>query len=192
MIVSQIPKRQILVVCEGSKTEPGYLRQWEREHRSITIVDVVRGGVPTSIVTEAIDRQNASKRRGAETYDSIWVMFDCDDHPDVKGQVNRAEQAGLQVAFSNPCIELWFLLHFQDQTAFLDRRKAQDKCHNHLSPGKALTPEDFQMLLARYEQARERAMDLARLHEGNGSWTYENPSSTVWKLIDDIRGTGRP
>ena len=115
-------------------------------------------------------------------------MFDHDDHHDVRAQVDRAKEAGLQIAFSNPCLELWFLLHFEDQTAHLDRDAAQSRCRRHLSPRKAVSDEDFAELESRHEEARRRAIALTDRHVGNGSWSHENPSSTMWRLVDEIRG----
>ncbi len=185
-------KRSILVVCEGEKTEPDYLAHWQRKYRKTVTVEVVKAaGVPTTLVSDALERSRIAKREarkgGGDVYDSIWVMFDHDDHHDVRAQVDRAEQAGLRVAFSNPCIELWFLLHFKDQTAYIDRARAQSLCRPYLGAGKALSEAGFATMLTNYETARDRAQRLEGIHQGNGNWLHDNPGSTVWRLIEEIR-----
>lgn len=185
-------KPTILVICEGTKTEPDYLKLWGRRYRSSVSIEVQALGADARTVVdrgvEALRLSRRDERRGrGRGYASIWVMFDCDEHPDIKGQVDRALAAGLSVAFSNPCVELWFLLHFQDQTAFIHRNSVQQACDTHLSGGKSLSDNDLTNLQANYQAAKARAQGLGERHLGNGSWKNENPSSTVWELVDAIR-----
>ncbi|MEV0383810.1 RloB family protein [Nonomuraea sp. NPDC050643] len=42
----------------------------------------------------------------------MWAFFDRDEHSRVAQSHERAERAGVRVAFSHPCFELWLLLHF--------------------------------------------------------------------------------
>ena len=52
--------------------------------------------------------------------DSFWLVFDCDhwvqpNHVQNLTQVlQQCRQKGIQVALSNPCFDLWLLLHFAD------------------------------------------------------------------------------
>jgi hypothetical protein len=43
-------------------------------------------------------------------------------------------------------------------------------------------------LVDRYEDARRRAQALDRKHELDGSPSLSNPSSSLWCLVDQIRG----
>jgi len=188
----QRPKRRsILVLTEGTKTEPDYIKHWYRKYRAHLSVVIEGIGVdPRSLVDRGIEEHREAaqeeKRGRGHAYSSVWVVFDHDEHPDVVNQVVRARQAGLRVAFSNPCIELWFLLHFQDQTAYIERHAAQRQVSNHLSEGKAISEQDFDQLSRNHGIAMGRAISLERMHTGNGSSPSENPSSTVWQLIEDI------
>lgn len=50
--------------------------------------------------------------------DELWLVSDCDhwikpDHvKNLVGVIQKCRQKGIQVALSNPCFELWLLLHF--------------------------------------------------------------------------------
>ena len=48
----------------------------------------------------------------------IWCFFDRDDNTNI--MLSKAKQMalkeGYQIAFSNPSFEIWFLLHFNNQT----------------------------------------------------------------------------
>lgn len=101
--------------------------------------------------------------------------------------IQKAEDNGIYLAISNPCIELWFILHFEDQTAYISRHKAQSRSAEHLGCKKSLSREAADLLYNLFEDARQRAWDLDIKHEGDGSPPMSNPSSGVWELIESIR-----
>ena len=81
---------------------------------------------------------------------------------------------------SNPCIELWFLLHSQDCKSELDSRKCIKK-YEALSPDYKkgrLNVSDLHIL----EQGEDRAIERAKKMV-----TPENPSTTVYKLVEALR-----
>ena len=127
-----IAKKQVYVFCEGERTEPDYIRHWEREHRHqvVVVIDDFHGG-PLQLVDRAIDRRQddmREERRGrGRAFDEYWCVFDRDEHGSFDSAVNRAVSRDIRVAHTNPCIELWFMLHFVDQTAFIHRHDAQQR-----------------------------------------------------------------
>lgn len=88
---------------------------------------------------------------------------------------------------SNPCLELWFILHFENQTAYLERDVAQHRAEELLGCSKILTDSALRALAGNYDQARRRAIKLGEKHAGDGSPPASNPSSGMWRLIDVIR-----
>ena len=178
------------VFVEGEKTEAGYLLPWRRDLRDrvLITVDAFTGASPMAMVqravqTKAADRRDQARSRG-RAFDEVWCVFDRDEHPNIPEALALAEQHGIGVAFSNPCIELWFILHFEDQTASIHRHDAQRRSATLLVAGKTLTPAAAQRLVQRYPEARRRAIALDAKHEGDGSPPLSNPSSTMWNLID--------
>ncbi len=115
-------------------------------------------------------------------------MFDIDAHPNVREAIQKAEDNGIHLAISNPCIELWFILHFEDQTSYISRHKAQSKSAELLRCEKNLSREAMDLLYSLFEDASQRARELDVKHKGDGSPPRSNPSSSVWKLIESIRG----
>lgn len=59
----------------------------------------------------------------------IWCIFDRDDNSNV--MLSKAKQTAIkedyQIAFSNPCFEVWFLLHFNNQTTAVENCEAAIK-----------------------------------------------------------------
>lgn len=170
---------------------------WRRDLRDrvLVTVDGFRGAAPLSLVEHAVATKRETEREEARgrgsAYDEIWCVFDRDLHPNVDEALALAERYGIGVVLSNPCIELWFVLHFEDQTASIHRHDAQRRAADLLGCGKALTVAAAEVLVARFDDARTRAQALDRKHAGDGSPPRSNPSSDMWRLIDRI-GAAQP
>jgi RloB-like protein len=83
--------------------------------------------------TERIRAESLGRRRGRglnsfEEGDQVWAVFDRDDHEAFQEAVNRCEQVGVFVGRSNPCFELWLILHQQEY----DRPDGRDAVQAHL------------------------------------------------------------
>ncbi|WP_153808452.1 RloB family protein [Nocardia sp. SYP-A9097] len=107
--------RVIYVACEGQKTEPEYLEYLtdtygagaaDRPEFILHRVPTRRGLRPDQTVA-AVEREAAA--------DEAWVLFDRDQHreSDIQQALRDAAEARVEVGFSHPSFELWFLLHFQ-------------------------------------------------------------------------------
>ena len=184
-------RREILVFTEGEKTEGGYLLPWRRAFRDRVLVSVDPfHGPPASLVDTAVQvkREQArdAKRGKGRGYDEIWCMFDIDAHPNVPEAVQKAQANGVRLAISNPCLELWFMLHFEERTSYIGRHDAQTRAADLLSCGKNLSAAAMNALFEQYEDARRRARRLDKKHFGDGSPAGSNPSSSVWTLVDSI------
>jgi hypothetical protein len=180
------------VCVEGTRTEDLYLTHWKRIHRATISVDVdTTKTAPLSVVRHAIELKDRERSRGSrrrhEAHDEIWCMFDVDEHPNLDEALSLARAHDIRVALSNPCVELWFLLHFKEQSAFIDRHEVQRACERLLGCGKVLSSAALYDLHGRHDEAVARAQALTKRHEAAGSRSDENPSSNVWELIDRIR-----
>lgn len=185
------PIRRIAVFAEGEKTEPGYLTHWHRAHRNRVHVDISGGlGAPMTVVDRATQQKHyeaREARRGrGRASDEYWCVFDVDRHPNVDAAIEKALANGISVAMSNPCIELWFILHFQDQTAHIERSDAQAVSKELLKCDKVLDSAALSELVERFPEAKVRAVTLDNKHLGDDRVAGSNPSSGMWRLIDRI------
>lgn len=114
-------------------------------------------------------------------------MFDRDHHPNIREALDKAAANRIGIVLSNPCIELWFVLHFADQTAHIEGEAAQRRSRELLGCDKVLTGSALASLSERYDDAKRRAQRLDAKHAGDGSPPRSNPSSNVWELIERIR-----
>lgn len=191
-----VRRRSIRIFTEGSKTEPMYLTQWQRLHRDrVSVVFDAFHGAPLQLVERATARRAGEPRhtrRGrGDAHDEYWCVFDVDEHPNIDRALDLAAANGISVAVTNPCIEMWFLLHFQDWRAMIDRGDAQRRSSGLLGCGKVPTKEALTDLVCHYPDARRRARELDGKHALDGSPPRSNPSSGLWRLIDSIRESPR-
>jgi hypothetical protein len=113
----------ILIVCEGSETEPNYLRALRRRMNLSTVeVDIVGEGAEITGVIEAALRLREERREQSAMsnrlapLDEAWLVVDTErknDNTSWNRGLARAQSEQLKVAWSNPCFEYWLLLHFE-------------------------------------------------------------------------------
>lgn len=112
-----------LMVCEGEKTEPNYLRGLLRQFKISPTSAVIReGNLKTdavSVVTRARD-----EFRSNNEYDRVFAVFDaehsnlrkalalCGKPVQRKNKKENLPEIYIEPIVSNPCIEFWLLLHF--------------------------------------------------------------------------------
>lgn len=192
-------KLQILVFCEGEKTERQYLNRWRQEYREFVEIEFdddqgePKGHTPFEMVRRAANRkrrdQKQAKRGQGPAFDLYCCVFDRDEHLKIPEALRTAADNDILVVFSNPCVELWFLLHYGPRTAEIHRRAAQHLWRQQSGCEKNLTPGvlDELLLPRNYETAKANAQALAKRHAGNGVAIPENnPSSSMWQLLDRV------
>ncbi len=156
------------------------------------MIDEFRG-TPMALVERAIRVRDAELRdehkgRG-KAVDEVWCVFDFDVHPYVREAIELAQDNHIEVTASNPCIELWFVLHHEERTAHIERQVAQRRAADLLGCGKHLTREALQALDPLYAEAMQRSKRLDQKHLGDGSPSRSNPSTDVWRLAERIHGS---
>ena len=111
-------KPVVYLICEGSETEIKYFKKFRSRECNIDIVPI-----PSQYKSADKLVQKARATIGYSPYypdegDMIWCVFDRDDN--TNAMLSKAKQVaikeGYQIAFSNPSFEVWFLLHFNNQT----------------------------------------------------------------------------
>jgi len=187
------PKPIILIVCEGKNTEPQYFDGFKRNCRNprVEILIAREHGVPKTLVETAKEYKSMAeadaKRKRDENlaYDSVWCVFDVDEHPHIPDARQMARDNDIELAISNPCFELWLLLHFRESPGMQHRHKLREILVRHV-PGYD-KEVDYAIYSDGYPQAVKRATRLATTAAGAGE-PGRNPSTDVYKLTEIIRG----
>lgn len=111
--------KRVLIVCEGTKTEPHYLRELLDDlHIRPQAVRVApnNGTSPDSVVAHALALYDEDAVAG-DAFDQVYCVFDRDKHTTFDAAVQRTQAlsaAGkpFEAITSIPCFEVWLLLHF--------------------------------------------------------------------------------
>ena len=85
-----------------------------------------------------------------------------------------------ELLVSNPCIELWFLLHYQEQKTKLISKKCLQKLQivsKEYRKG-TLSDDEKKVLSVNKDVAIKRAKVLTE---------FDNPSSTIYKLLELLK-----
>ena len=197
-VAFRTPKRTFLVFCEGTRTEPDYIKALRQEPavRDLASVDIrvdlhASGAVPLTLVNAAAETRIRTSQEQGEV-DEVWCLFDIEwprNHPDLPEAKARAEESDVRLAISNPCFELWLALHFEDHTAWLDNKAARKLLRDHDgSSGKGLHGASY---MPRRADAARRARALTAKHAGDGTeFPDDNPSSGMYLFLEAIESNG--
>lgn len=182
------PRREtpprFFLVCEGRNTEPGYFKALGLIFPRVRIEIEAGAGDPFAIAEKCARRSREAERR-----DRVWAVFDRDTHERFQEALDVCREDGAGVARSNPCFEVWLILHdAEEYDAPRDSRAVQAdlaRLRPDYDRGGAKTL-DFGDLVERVEEAEARAETGLRRREDEGD-PYGNPSTTVGRLTREIR-----
>lgn len=110
---------RVLIVCEGTKTEPHYLHELLDDLRirpQMVRVAPNEGVSPDRVVAHALKLYEEDAVAG-DTFDQVYCVIDRDKHTTFDAAVQRTKDltsAGkpFTAIASTPCFEVWLLLHF--------------------------------------------------------------------------------
>ncbi len=159
---------RILIVSEGSKTEPNYFRDIRAAYRLHTANVEVRpselGTAPIQVVQYARELfENGDPRKNIQprAFEQVCAVFDRDDHDSYFNALRLAESLdgklkndakqliSFKAVASVPSFELWLLLHYENIEAPLHRDEVMQRLRQHI-PG--------------YEKGACHAFDITREH----------------------------
>lgn len=180
------------VATEGEVTEPRYLASLGSSRVRVLAHPTAAGRSSPRRVLERLElkKQELRRLRQLQDGDEFWLMFDRDrwEAHDVREVCSSARRQGFQLAISNPCFELYLLLHFADPpfddphwservAACKSVREAleeliREHCGRRFPPGNELT--------ARRDDAIRRAESMDTDRERDFP---SRPGSRVYRLV---------
>ncbi|MDO8445227.1 MAG: RloB family protein [Deltaproteobacteria bacterium] len=189
------PYAVVLIVCEGSKTEPNYFKGLKDSLRlssaNIIIADNTTGSDPLSVVNSAIKEFNKDP-----SYDRVYCVFDKDKHTTYAPAIDKIRStrlknnAELHSITSIPCFEIWLLLHYTYTTGSFCAAGNDSNCALVLSKLKTYIPDYekgnqqiFKIVELKLPDALSRAKRLEEFHKTSGT---DNPSTKIHKLVEDL------
>jgi hypothetical protein len=179
----------MIVFCEGINSEPDYVKALKRlphvaENTALELRIHPERGVPLTLV-----RMAAQQKRDPEI-DECWCIFDVEwplNHPNLVEAVSLARSKDVNLAISNPCFEVWLILHFRGHHGFIATDPAE-KLSRELDgrPGKSIDADRY---MPSRSEASQRAARLDMRHERDGTmFPHNNPSSGMYKFLRAVEG----
>ena len=159
------------VFCEGD-TEVAYTEMLRAHYR--LPIHIIAKKTLLNITPALIERCKAVYVQTKN--DHTYLMYDLD----VVTILERLQKVtGAILLCSNPCFELWLLLHYAEQKSELKSVECVNKLIGFEKQYKkgVLTEDMKRHLVETKDAAIERAKSLV---------AYGNPSTTVYKLIEDL------
>ena len=188
-----------LIVTEGIGTEPAYFGAIQeiinKEYPEKIQLKVFGIGDNTINLFEKAKRLAKDNPNG---YRHVWIVYDTDDFPaeniDRVVQLcaeNSTDEIEYHAIWSNQCIELWFLLHFDFMQSDIHRSEYWPKltdCLMKIGAGEyAKNRTDMYYILRPYmDTAIANAKSLDAINYGKAP-SKAAPGTKVYELVERLR-----
>ncbi|MDE2759396.1 MAG: RloB family protein [Paracoccaceae bacterium] len=198
-------QKRVLIVTEGSKTEPNYFKCLREELRLINRVIIDGEGDPAPI--SVVEYAEALLRKDSD-FDHVFLVFDHDRHDSYARALTKVEQINnnapqnqtVKAITSIPCFEIWYLFHVKDSgkpypigsgsgspaDELISDLKASHPCFADYKKGECekFYNEIKDMREDAFKRAEKYLIEgqkvLSRCH-------YENPSTRVHLVISTLQ-----
>lgn len=200
----EMKKYRYYIFCEGQQTEPQYFSGFKKLiednpiYRDMVLIEIEPCQAETmrviGMAEKYVKKNNIQKGQ-------IWCVYDKDSFPasNFNGVVSRAEQLNKEnpelqyhAAWSNECIEFWFLLHFAYYTA-----------NNHRTEYISFLNDKFRELgIGKYQKNMKDIFDILMekgspklairyakriIKDGQGKMPAEiAPGTKVYELVEEL------
>ncbi|RZU47921.1 RloB-like protein [Fluviicoccus keumensis] len=190
---------RILIVTEGSKTEPLYLEEiralYQLHSANVAVQPGQLGTAPIQVVRYAqqlFEQGDLHKGIRPRSFDQVYAVFDRDDHESYFNALNLAksldgklrnderEPVRFKAIASVPSFELWLLLHYEDVRAPVHRDEVMVRLKQYMPGYDKGAGRVFAMTRDRLAVAMQRARGLA---ERFSEYTEPEPFTGFYELV---------
>jgi hypothetical protein len=182
-------RKIIIIICEGSDTEIIYFNEFNN-NGNILVRPLFCGVTDIKNILKEAKKQMKKHQLDFEYGDQIWCAFDMDDKrsEDIRNCYDNATTEGINFAFSNPNIELWFLLHFIYHDGRLTKESTIEllKRSNRI-PNYTKDMNVYPLLCDKIHDAINNAKRLNIIHLDLGRNLFSgdsNPSTQIFSLVE--------
>jgi hypothetical protein len=178
------------IFTDGRNTERAYFQTLkQRLGVSVELPKDCGGKSPKEVVNKALAKRREERTDSDSSGDQFWVVFDDDARDDVAEARSRCANSVVKTAISNPCFEIWLLLHFTDYDRPDDQAEVQRELESWC-PGYSRDRQklpDVAALIENLAGAEQRAAALDNRREAQGN-PNGRPSTQVYMLTRALRG----
>ena len=191
-----------LYVCEGSKTEPSYVKSLIEYANSKTQTTKLRyeikgDGKNTVSLIKSVDdllsEIDIMNIRSNIPYGKVFVLFDRDSFgkDSFDNAIDMAEARGYIPIWSNECFELWYILHYEFFAADTGRKSYFSKLNEFLDiekyeDNKAMDVFSVVHTPERIASALRNAEKLSKEFSNESSYARRIPCTQVFALVREL------
>lgn len=199
-------KPVILIVTEGEKSEPKYFEHFRTRQNNVEVrvVPNSKNGSKTDYLNliRKASRICKDDDLSPKSGDSVWIVADGDVNYQAADAIKKknealtqaratAEKEAYSLLISNPCFELWYLLHLRYTTAHLPDYDAVKKALEQAGIKDYEKHNDlYGQLASRTSEAITRAKRLETYQVENGFnvplGLDANPFTEVYRLVEKL------
>ena len=199
-------KPVILIVTEGEKSEPKYFEHFRTRQNNVEVrvVPNSKNGGKTDYLNliRKASRICKDDDLSPKSGDSVWIVADGDVNYQAADAIKKknealtqarttAEKEAYSLLISNPCFELWYLLHLRYTTAHLPDYDAVKKALEQAGI------KDYEKHNDLYEQLASETIEVIKrakrleAHQVENGFTLPlgldaNPFTEVYRLVEKL------
>lgn len=192
-VIKRHQKKLILVGAEGdNQTERKYLESLNNKQNEYRII--FAKGIhtnPQGVITDLIKSSN--KVELDEEYGDIKACLIDVDYPgdresELKNAILQSNKEHIKLYLSNPCFEIWFLLHFRYSTRQYSSNSEVIKELKEYMPGYTKSDNVFDLLWPKLDTAISNSKKLDKYHNQNNTINRikKVPYTEVFNLMNVI------
>lgn len=183
-----------LIVTDAEKTEKNYFEEIKN-----IIPDVLKNDLQIKIysnkpLAKIIDFATEQRNKD-ERFRDIWLVFDRDEVKNFDKLIEDAKESKMNVAWSNPCFEIWLMSYFKNLENISTSKKCCDTFEKVFqdNTGKKYKKSEEKIYNILCEKGNEnKAIERSREKYHQVRKDYSHPSkmigcTTVYKLVEELK-----
>ena len=184
-------KSKILIAVEGNnKTEKIYFNNFEDSKKNFDISYARGNNTDPLKLVQMLIKEIKDNDLDLLDDDMAFCIFDTDIDPNknkvIDNAIKLANKNNNKIITSSPCIELWFLLHYEYSTASMSNDEVIKKLKNYY-PKYKKNINIYPDIKDKMDIAIKNAKKLERYQKDNNvkiGTVEANPSTEIYKVIE--------
>ncbi len=181
----------VIISAEGRRTERHYFKSLVPEQTSRIHVILTENENNESSPDRVLERLKEYLKQDMaydKDLDYACIVVDVDQHAQLTNACKESVESGYEALVSNPCFELWLVLHHRDittsRTTAADLMEMLDEIYHNAHRGTYnKTKFDFSVLKGGIQRAIDRAKELDTDHQ---CLIPDNPGTRVYRVVERI------
>ena len=191
------PKSKVLIATEGkNKTEKTYFSNFEDSKKSYNVTYARGNNTDPLKLVKMLIKEIAELRLDLQDDDVAYCIFDTDVDSNkntiIEEAIQLAKKNNINIITSSPCIELWFLLHYDYTTANMNNEEVIRRLKKYY-PKYKKNINIYPDIIEKIDLAINRAKKLEKyqINSKQRIGTVEaNPNTEVYKIVEYLMKKG--